>query len=101
MRRLLVRIISRKALKDASAKHGEWVASLNAWYKIAKAANWNSFEEVRASWKNSDRVGKLVVFDISHNKCRLICSIKYDWEMVYIRDVLNHAEYDRKHWEKG
>lgn len=101
MRRLSVRIISRKAIKDASARHSEWAASLNAWYKITKSANWNSLEEVRASWKSSDKVGKFVIFDISHNKCRLICTIKYDWKMVYIRGVLSHAEYDRKDWEKG
>ena len=96
-----MRIISRKALTDASARHGEWGASLNAWYKIAKVANWRNFEDVRSSWKNSDRVGKFVVFDISHNKCRLICTIKYDWKMVYIRGILSHAEYDRKAWDKG
>jgi mRNA-degrading endonuclease HigB of HigAB toxin-antitoxin module len=31
-----MRIVSRKALREAAAKHGEWSASLNAWYKIAK-----------------------------------------------------------------
>jgi mRNA interferase HigB len=56
---------------------------------------------VKSSWKNSDKVGKFVVFDVSHNKCRLICTIKYAWKMVYIRGVLGHAEYDRKNWENG
>lgn len=97
----MVRIISRKAITDASSKHPEWAASLSAWFKITKAADWKNFEEVRNSWRNSDRVGKFVVFDISHNKCRLICTIKYDWKMVYIRGVLSHAEYDRTEWEKG
>ena len=101
MRRCSVRVISRKAITDASAKHREWGASLNAWYKIAKAANWSNFEEVKSSWKNSDRAGKFVVFDVSHNKCRLICTIKYEWKMVYIRRVLSHAEYDRKNWGNG
>ena len=99
MRRSSVRIISRKAITESSAKHSEWSASLNSWYKIAKAANWNSFEDLKASWKSSDKVGKFVVFDISHNKCRLICTVKYDWKMVYVRGVLSHAEYDRKRWE--
>ena len=96
-----MRIISRKAITDASARHSEWAASLNAWYKIAKAANWENFEQVRSGWKNSDKVGKFVVFDISHNKCRLICTIKYEWKMVYIRGVLSHAEYDRTDWERA
>lgn len=96
-----MRVISGKAIKVAAAVHPEWAASLDAWYKIARVADWNNFEQVRNSWKNCDKVGRFVVFDISHNKCRLICAIKYDWKVVYIRGVLSHAEYDRKGWQKG
>jgi mRNA interferase HigB len=95
-----MRIISRKAIREASAKHTEWSASLNAWYKITKGANWKNFADVRNSWKNSDSVGRFVVFDISHNRCRLIATIKYEWKMVYIRRIRSHAEYDRKEWQE-
>ena len=98
MRRFSVRIISRKAIKDAGAAHSEWAASLNAWYRITKEADWDNFADVRNSWKNSDVVGKFVVFDIANNRCRLIVTIKYRWKMVYIRRVLDHADYDRKDW---
>jgi mRNA interferase HigB len=87
-----MRIVSRKALREAAAKHGEWSASLNAWYKIAKNADWKNFAEVRNSWRNSDVVGRFVVFDISPNRCRLIATIKYGWRMVYIRRILSHAD---------
>jgi mRNA interferase HigB len=79
-----MRIVSRKTLREAAARHGEWGASLNAWYKITKNANWKNFAEVRNSWRNSDVVGRFVVFDISNNRCRLIATIKYKWGMVYI-----------------
>ena len=55
--------------------------------------------EVRNCWRNSDVVGRFVVFDISHNRCRLIATIKYRWRMVYIRRILSHAEYDEKEWQ--
>jgi mRNA interferase HigB len=96
-----MRIVSRKAIKEATAKHGEWGASLNAWHKITKNADWKNFADVRKSWKNSDAVGRFVVFDISHNRCRLIASIKYKWRMVYIRHILSHAEYDEKEWQRS
>jgi mRNA interferase HigB len=95
-----MRIVSRKAIREAAAQHSEWSASLNAWFKIARNADWNNFAEVRNSWKNSDVVGRFVVFDISHNQCRLIASIKYKWKMIYIRRILDHAEYDEKEWQK-
>ncbi len=95
-----MRTVSRKAIREATAKHSEWGASLSAWYKITPNADWKSSAEVRNSWKNSDVVGRFVVFDISHNRCRLIATIKYKWRMVYIRRIVGHAEYDQKEWQK-
>ena len=95
-----MRIVSRKAIRDAIARHSEWGASLNAWYKITRNSDWKTFADVRNSWKNSDVVGRFVVFDISNNKCRLIATIKYKWKMIYIRHILSHAEYDEKEWQK-
>jgi len=95
-----VRIISRKAIIQATAKHSEWGASLNAWYKITRNADWTNFADVRNSWKHSDIVGRFVVFDISHNRCRLITTIKFRWRMVYIRFILDHTEYDEKELKK-
>jgi mRNA interferase HigB len=96
-----MRIVSRKAIREAAAKHREWSASLNAWYKIAKNADWANFADVRNSWRRSDVVDQFVVFDISHNKCRLIATIKYRWKMVYIRCILSHAEYDQREWRRS
>jgi mRNA interferase HigB len=93
-----MRIVSRKALREAAARHGEGRASLNSWYKIANGADWNNFAEVRNCWRNSDVVGRFVVFDIGNNKCRLIATIKYKWKIVYVRHILTHAEYDQQEW---
>jgi len=46
-------------------------------------------------------VGRFVVFDISHNRCRLIATIKYKWRMIYIRHILSDAEYDQQEWQKS
>jgi len=96
-----MRIVSRKAIREASARHREWGASLNAWYKIAKSADWKNFADIRDSWKKCDAVGRFVVFDISHNRCRLIATVNYKWSMLYIRHVLSHADYDRKEWQRS
>jgi len=88
-----MRIVSRKALREAASSHSEWAASLNAWYKVARGANWKNFADVRMAWKNSDVVGRFVVFDISNNR--------YRWRMVYIHRILSHAEYDGKEWQQS
>jgi len=96
-----MRIVSRKTIREATEKHNEWGAFLKAWCKVTKHADWENFTDVRNSWESSDTVGRFVVFNISHNRRRLIATIKYKWRMVYIRCILSHAEYDQKEWQKG
>jgi len=99
MRRFVVRIISRKRIREACAKHSEWEASLAAWYRITKGAVWRNFPNVRQSWRNVDSVGTCVVFDISHNKCRLISYINYKTQKVFILHILTHTDYIKDGWK--
>jgi mRNA interferase HigB len=93
-----MRIVSRKAIREASRQHPEWTASLNAWFKITKNAAWANVSQLKNSLRNVDAIGKFVIFDISDNRCRLIATVKYRWKIVYVRFVLTHAEYERKEW---
>jgi mRNA interferase HigB len=38
----------------------------------------------------------VTVFDLGGNKYRLVVTMRYDLQRVYIRHVLTHGEYDRK-----
>jgi len=40
------------------------------------------------------------VFDIGRNKYRLIAAIHFNTQMLFVRHVLTHAEYDIGGWEK-
>jgi mRNA interferase HigB len=99
MRRCEVWIISPKRIRDAIAEHGEWKASLLAWRKIAKKADWRHFPDVKRSWKLSDKVGSCVVFDIANNRCRLVVRIFYEVHRVYILHIISHAESGRDWWK--
>lgn len=86
-------------MREASADHPEWAASLAVWHKVARAASWRHFTDVRQSWKDSDVVGTCVVFNIANNRCRLIAYIRYDYEKVFILHILSHADYDKGGWK--
>src|SRR5882724_7885560 len=49
-----VRVISRKKIRDAIRDHPEWAASLSAWHRVVKNADWSLFPDVKLSWRNSD-----------------------------------------------
>lgn len=61
-----------------------------------RSAEYQTPHEVRQDFGTVDFLGKNVgVFDIGGNKYRLVVSIRYDLQRVYIRHVLTHSEYDR------
>jgi len=40
-------------------------------------------------------------FNIGGDKYRLIAAIHYNTAVVYVRNVLTHAAYDRERWKGG
>ena len=43
----------------------------------------------------TDKVGDFYVFDISGNKYRIVTSIHFNHQKLYVRYVLTHKEYDK------
>jgi mRNA interferase HigB len=93
-------VISRKKLKDAASRHIDFEGPLDAWFRIAKKAEWKKLMDVRKTFSSADAVGKWTVFNIKGNEYRLIAEINYPFRRIYIRHVLTHAEYDRGGWKR-
>ena len=80
-------------------EHGDCVEPVKAWYRVANKATWHSLSEVRNAFPHADAVGDKTVFNIKGSKYRLIVQILYDKGIIYIRDLLTHAEYDKGNWK--
>lgn len=94
-----VRIISKAAITEFAGKHKDALESLLHWHGITKRAAWRHLIDVRTDFPHADPVGIFTVVNISGNKYRLISVIKYRWQIVYIRRILTHAEYDEGKWK--
>ncbi len=92
-----MRVISRMALRDFSGRYPDAKVPLEAWYRILKGRAYGSPHELRADFPTANFLGaRRTVFNIGGNKYRLVVDMRYDLGRVYVRDVLTHAEYDRK-----
>ena len=92
-------VISYRRLRDFIEKHADADASLNAWYKTTRKAKWQNFAELQQRYLHADLVGRYTVFNISHNKYRLITRIVFRSQTIFIIAVLTHEEYDRDKWK--
>lgn len=97
-----MRIISRGRLVRfwESRKQDSALAErdLAAWYKIAKAAAWGHWGDLKQTFGSADQVGNCVVFDVGNNRFRLIGRVNYVRGIIYILKVMDHQEYDKKLW---
>jgi mRNA interferase HigB len=99
------RVISIRRLREFWGEHPDAETPLREWYKVALKADWNNLQGVRQTYSSADAVGAdsgatMTVFNIGGNKYRLITSIWYGGQQVYVKQVLTHAEYSKNRWKK-
>jgi mRNA interferase HigB len=92
-------IISRKALLEFSKSYGDSSSALDSWYQIVSKAKWQHINDVKKVYPFADAVSNFTVFNIKGNKYRLIVSINYQNQVVFIKYVLTHTEYDSGNWK--
>jgi mRNA interferase HigB len=97
-----VRVIARSTLREfADSLKGTKAytpvkSALDAWFHEAMRAEWKSPAEVKASYASASIVGKdRVVFNIKGNDFRMVTAVDYDRQIVFIKWLGNHADYDR------
>lgn len=72
---------------------------LDSWYRTAKTANWKNLSEVQNFYPSADAVGNFIVFNIKGKAYRLIVSIDYEGQIIYVKYVLTYAEYNKEQWK--
>ncbi|MCX6268464.1 MAG: type II toxin-antitoxin system HigB family toxin [Bacteroidetes bacterium] len=69
--------------------------SLRAWYHDAKSAGWTNSNELKQHYANASIVGEgRVVFNIKGNAYRLVVMIDFEFQVIFIRFIGTHQQYD-------
>ena len=98
-----MQIVTIKRLQEASRHYRDAAAEIGAWAKIFKTARWRNFDQLRSTFPDANNLDGFAVFNIMHNRYRLIAAIHYSKRIngkltlghVYIGSFLTHQEYDR------
>jgi len=93
----VMRIISKITLKVFWEQPGNSDAEkeLINWHKAITEGTWNKPNDITAFFNDADIVGNgRIVFNICHNKYRLIVLFKYKIQIAFVRFIGNHKEYD-------
>ncbi len=71
-------------------------AALDAWYHEVERAAWSDPADVKRAYANASIVGAgRVVFNIKGNSYRLVAAIDYRRQVIFVKWIGTHADYDR------
>jgi mRNA interferase HigB len=97
---LSVQVISKNAWRHAVAADHTLEGPVIDWYKVARNASWGSLVEVRKVYPHADFVAPYTAFNLKGNAYRLIVKIEYRWQMIFVKHLLTHLEYNKGDWMK-
>ena len=92
-----MRVIAKKILREFWEKHSDSREQLKSWFQETSDSQWKGPKEIKKEYPSASFLAdNRVVFNIKGNNFRLIVKINYDYQMVWIRFIGTHAEYDKK-----
>lgn len=91
-----MRIIAKKALVEFYTKYHDSKNHLEAWYYEVRQERWHDFSSIKAKYRSASLIAdNRVVFNVCGNKYRLIVKVNYKAEIVFVRFIGTHKEYDK------
>lgn len=93
---LRLRIIAKKVLREFWQKHSDCEQQLKSWFQETSNAEWKTTKDIKVEYPTVRFLAdNRVIFNIKGNHHRLTVKINYNYQMVWIRFIGTHAEYEK------
>lgn len=90
-----MRVIAVSTLRAFWGRHPDAEQPLKAWYEEATKASWTQPADIKSQYRSASVLkNRRVVFNIKGNDFRLIVAVAYKLQIVYVKFVGTHQEYD-------
>ena len=90
-----MRIIAVNCLRTFWEKNLDAEQHLKSWADEIKKAHWNQPADIKNQYRNASILkDRRVVFNIKGNDYRLVVSMAYRYQAVYVKFIGTHVEYD-------
>ena len=93
-----MRIIAIRTIKKFfdTPKYKDSEQALKSWFWEVKREEWKTPNDIKRKYKTASILkDNRVIFNIKGNKYRLVVEIKYELQIVYIRFVGTHENYNK------
>ena len=87
-------VINQSELHQFARRHANARKPLSSWLQVATTAAWKSMADLKNTFRSADYVKDMVIFNIGGNNFRLIASVDFASQRIYVLEIMTHSEYD-------
>lgn len=89
-------LLGKKILNDFKESHADARSNLEAWETEIEDACWHTPHDLKARYPKASLVkNQQVFFDVCGNKYRLLVKVNYKNQIVLIKKIGTHDEYNK------
>ena len=90
-----MRLIAVSHLRQFWEKNPDAEQHLRSWADEVKKAVWSQPADIKKQYRSASILkNRRVVFNIKGNDYRLVVSVAYRYQAIYVKFIGTHAEYD-------
>jgi len=91
-----LRVIAKKILREFWTKYPDTEEQLKSWFQEATRNKWANPNTVKDQYPNTRIIpDNRIIFNIKGNQYRLVVRVNYKYQMIYIRFIGTHDDYDK------
>ncbi len=91
-----MRVLAKRVLREFWEIHTDTEEQLKSWFQETTNGKWVNPNYVKNEFPNSRLIpNNRVTFNIKGNQYRLVVRVNYKYQMVYVRFIGTHDEYDK------
>lgn len=91
-----MKVLGKKILSEFIKNHADTASQVSGWLAEAEEAEWNTPNDIKARYVHTSFLSEnRVIFNIKGNKYRIEAKINYQHQILLVKRIGTHAEYDK------
>jgi mRNA interferase HigB len=90
-----VRIVTETRIREFIERVPRSSDAMSRWVETIETSKWRNPGELKVTFGSASFVSDLTVFNVSGNNYRVLAFVHYYKQIVYIKKIGTHKEYDQ------
>jgi len=91
-----MKLIGKQPLRDFVERHADARSQVESWEAEVEEAQWTTPHDLKSRYPKASIIkGQNAIFDICRNKYRLWVKVNYKNQMILIKEIGTHKEYEK------